>query len=433
MTMASISRDPGGRKRILFVGPDKKRKPIRLGKMSLRAAEAVKVKVEDLVTSAITGHTPSDETARWLTSLDDALADKLAAVGLIPARNKATLGAFVERYIESRRVDTKPGTIDHLQRVQCDLMDHFGADKPLRDITPGDADGFRLFLIGKPLGENTVRRRCGRAKQFLTAAMRCKLVTSNPFADLKTAVQANTSRFYFVSRDETAKMIEACPDAQWRLIVALSRYGGLRCPSEHLALRWVDVDWEHDLITVRSPKTAHHAGGESRLIPLFPELRPYLEEAFELAEVGTEFVITRYRDSNSNLRTQLLRIIDRAGLKPWQKPFQNMRSTRETELAETFPMHVICKWIGNSQPVAAKHYLQVTDEHFRQAVETKQDAAQNPAQYAPEPGRTEREVQNETPAIPGEYEGLRHCTSVKAPRRGLEPRTKRLTAACSTN
>lgn len=76
---------------------------------------------------------------------------------------------------------------------------------------------------------------------------------------------------------------------------------------------------------------------------------------------------TRYRDRNSNLRTQLERIIQRAGLKPWPKLFQNLRSTRETELAETYPIHVVCAWIGNTEKNAAKYYLQVTDEHFRQA------------------------------------------------------------------
>jgi hypothetical protein len=78
-------------------------------------------------------------------------------------------------------------------------------------------------------------------------------------------------------------------------------------------------------------------------------------------------VITRYRDATQNLRTQFGRILRKAGLKPWPKPFQNLRSTRETELAERWPLHVVCAWMGNSQPVAAKHYLQVTDEHFEQA------------------------------------------------------------------
>ena len=54
-----------------------------------------------------------------------------------------------------------------------------------------------------------------------------------------------------------------------------ARYG-LRCPSEHLSLKWGDVDWEQNRITISSPKTTHHASGESRVIPLFPELRPHL-------------------------------------------------------------------------------------------------------------------------------------------------------------
>ncbi len=122
-----------------------------------------------------------------------------------------------------------------------------------------------------------------------------------------------------------------------------------------LALTWADVNWEHNRIRVPSPKTAHHEGGGSRIVPLFPELRPYLLEAFEEADEGAEYVITRYHDKNANLRTQLQRIIRRAGLEPWPKLFQNLRSTRETELIEYFPMHEVCKWLGNSQPVAAKH------------------------------------------------------------------------------
>jgi hypothetical protein len=100
---------------------------------------------------------------------------------------------------------------------------------------------------------------------------------------------------------------------------------------------------------------------------LFPELAGILREGFEAADGGSTFVITRYRDSSQNLRTTFLKIIKRAGLNPWPKPFQNLRSTRETELAEKYPLHVVTAWIGNSQLVASKHHLQVTDEHFTRA------------------------------------------------------------------
>src|SRR5690606_3022729 len=69
--------------------------------------------------------------------------------------------------------------------------------------------------------------------------------------------------------------------------------------------------------------------------------------------------------------------IAKAGLKPWPKLFHNLRATRETELAETYPLHVVCSWIGNTQAVAAKHYLQVTDAHFDAA----RKATRNPAQH----------------------------------------------------
>lgn len=67
-------------------------------------------------------------------------------------------------------------------------------------------------------------------------------------------------------------------------------------------------------------------------------------------------------------------------LEVWPKLWHNLRATRETELAEQYPSRVACAWIGNSVQVAAKHYLQVTDEHFEMACEkAAHKAAQKPA------------------------------------------------------
>jgi len=129
---------------------------------------------------------------------------------------------------------------------------------------------------------------------------------------------------------------------------ALARYGGLRCPSEVLSLRWQDIDWENGRFTVSSPKTEHHDGRESRIVPLFPELQPYLEDCFELAEDGAEYVITDYRNKDSSYGTLLTKRLRSAGLTTWPKPWQNLRSTRETELVELFPIHVVRARIGLS-------------------------------------------------------------------------------------
>jgi integrase len=67
------------------------------------------------------------------------------------------------------------------------------------------------------------------------------MLAEHPFTDVKAGSQTNKSRMYFVNRDDAQKVLDACPDAQWKLLFALSRFGGLRCPSEHLKLEWADA------------------------------------------------------------------------------------------------------------------------------------------------------------------------------------------------
>lgn len=211
------------------------------------------MKVEHLV-AAKAAHLPIDaETARWVAQVGDDLAAKLATVGLVPPRQSSTLGTFLDDYI-ARRTDAKPNTVRNLIVVRNRLVEFFGADRPLREITAGDADRWLLWLKER-YANGTAGRTVKRAKQFFKSAARSKLVTENPFTDVKPPSQVNEKRKAFVTRDTTRQVLDACPDAEWRLIVALSRYGGVRCPSETLALRLDDVDWEKGRVRIHSPKT----------------------------------------------------------------------------------------------------------------------------------------------------------------------------------
>ena len=364
----------GGRWSLQFrLRPNEDRRTVALGAMSEAQARATRERVEVLVRAIRAGSPPDRSTAAWVADLSDDLHSRLARAGLATPRDNSDqgpavplLGAFIDRYIEKRKADTNPGTRINYRQAKGYLVAYFGATRPMDRITQGDAEDFRLDLLTR-LADNTVRRVCGRAKQFFRAAIRHKLIAENPFVEMKCSIIENRERDRFITRDEAAKVLEACPDAQWRLLFALSRFGGLRCPSEHLGLRWQDIDWERSRMTVRSPKTARK-GKPSRVVPIFPELRPYLEEVWEQAEPGAEYVITRYRDRESNLRTQLCRIIAKAGMEPWEKLFQNLRATRATELvSQGWPEYKVCAWLGHTEAVAKKHYWQVTDDDYRQA------------------------------------------------------------------
>lgn len=428
--MASIVKKPNGTRLVQFVAPDKKRRVVRLGKLGEAEARTIAEHIAHLAecarypdrpinkaTDKFVGKLFSDPAKHWLY-------DRMATAGLVTPRDipeeieAAKLGNFIDAYVKSR-TDIEPTTEYQLKMVRKRLVDFFGENKPIHDISPADADAWRLWLQER-VGPNTTRRSCGRAKQFFRWAVRKRLLAENPFADQKDCgVKANKEREFFVNRAVSEKVLESCPDSEWQLIFALSRFGGLRCPSEHLRLTWDDIAFEHDRMTVHSPKTKKYEGKESRVIPIFPELRPYLEAQFNKQETelgrppsAADHVITGYRGRATNLRTQLQRILKRAGVEAWPKLFQNLRASRATELAAEFPAHVAAAWLGHSTLIAQKHYWQVTDADFEKAVSPGTGEAQLKA------------LQNGCSALESGRGGALHETQENAAKHGKSERRK---------
>jgi len=319
----------------------------------------------------------------------------------------------------------------------------------LRTITEGDAEDFKLFLIGDGLAPTTIHKRLQVARMFFGDARKRKLVESNPFAEVSANATMDEGRKKFVTFAEYKKILDVC-DPKWRSIVALCRIGGLRCPSEVLSLRWVDVNWQSNRIVVTSPKTAHHPGKGSRTIPLFTELREVLDEAYEIAAEGAEYVVgggylkTAQSPNgwrNCNLRTQFERIVKRAGLTIWPRPFHSMRASRETELAADHPIHVVTAWLGNTPKIALKHYLSVRDEDFDRAIQcsTKNSAqtAQNAAQHEHAENGTHSQETKQAPVKPELVRDVATTGEVvpvaKVEVKGFEPSTLALRTPRSPN
>jgi len=387
--MASISTDSRGNRRILFMGVDGRKKAIHLGNTPKKSVESLKVLVEELLVARKTGRPSEPHTIRKVQSLHPAVRERLENLELLDGLGGGSrrLGEFITEYVKSR-TSVKPATKEIWRQGENSLIAYFGKDMPLNKLTPGDADEYLEHLRGTTLAPMTIKKRLQFAKKIFRAAARKKLIFLDPFYDVSyTATKPDKG--FFVTAKMTAKLLDACPDHNWRMIVLLCRYGGLRCPSEVLSLRWQDILWDQNKIVVPSPKTEHHPGKDTRVIPLFPELRGQLRECFESAPAGAVYVIdSGYRKRamgkdgwrNCNMRTQFERIVKHAGLQKWPRLFHNLRSSRQTELAETFPSHVVCAWLGNSEKIAREHYYQITDEHFATASGTRMAAGEPPAE-----------------------------------------------------
>lgn len=412
----------------LSEGENSDRPRIGFGKITKRQADTAKVNIESLVRAKNTGSEISIAVQTWLNGLGTPIRKRLVSLGLaepMKCKEVITLATWVDGYID-RRTDIKPNTKRNMLAARNDIIEFCGKSMLLADFNAYDAEELRRKMLEKELAENTIRRRCKRMKQFFTAAIKKRLITENPFDGIPTSTVSNPKRQQFISHEDIQKVIEASPNNEWRLIMAFARYGGLRIPSELCGLTWDDILWDEKRFIIHSPKTEHIEGKETRICPLFPELEPYLMEAFEQAKPGQKKVFTMDLSIQTNLGTQAHRIIKKAGLKPWKKTFQNLRASRETELVEKFPVHVVTEWLGNSPDVAAKHYLQTHEEHFKRAVENSGlNSGLNTAASPCTDKQSGKDMPELTPCFAGTYTNLQEDAeqdnACLIPPRGLEP------------
>ena len=152
----------------------------------------------------------------------------------------------------------------------------------------------------------------------------------------------------FHTNEEIDKLLNACPNSQWRALVLLGANAGLR--REEIAnLHWNEVDLPRRMLYVEMPQKK-----QIRTIPLTNALR---RELMDVKERSTgKFVISEGRDTADNenyLTSQYQKISKKAGLR------SNMRTLRNTFahdlLQKGLQLNVLAKLMGNSIEMARKY------------------------------------------------------------------------------
>ena len=174
----------------------------------------------------------------------------------------------------------------------------------------------------------------------------------------------------FISAADIDLVLAQAPDIEWRLVISLARWGGLRIPFEIAELRWEHVNWETNRITILVPKLEHIAGQGQRVIPPFPELMPVIRKAFETAAERAIHIVPHLGGDAKSLRATFNKLVARAGLTTWTRRFANLRSTRATELAGIFPLKTVAEWMGHDPTISSKNYQQVLPEYWDRTTST---------------------------------------------------------------
>ena len=81
---------------------------------------------------------------------------------------------------------------------------------------------------------------------------------------------------------------------------------------------------------------------------------------------------------------------------------------------------MVCDWIGNTEAIASKHYLPVTEDHYEKAV---RNPVQQPAVLARTGPQADRTAHEKTPVLQGNASGCDHLRDGQVPPAGIEPAT----------
>ncbi|MCH8151337.1 MAG: hypothetical protein IH830_03075 [Planctomycetes bacterium] len=312
----------------------------------------------------------------------------------IDPRESMTLSAFREFYLERRAQhgDNAPRRHKKFPKLTAKtlrghdmtlryLEEHFGPGQMIDAIGSLAADEWLVALEGEklakarkvgrnyaPLGEQSIRVHIRNAKAILHWARSFDLVTANPFNDFVGTPLRVGGRGHYVSLVDFEKIVTAA-SSQWRCMFGLCRLAGLR-RGEALSLPWsgqvtdpggerhrVGVDWERRRLGILSDKTRRY-----RELPICPRLYDVLLRAFDNAEDGQ---VTVTGLSVNNVVRDGKRLVRAAGLTPWPKLFQAMRSSCENDLKVAgIAEPTYASWMGHSPTVSRQHYVAPLESEF---------------------------------------------------------------------
>ena len=389
--MSSLHKLKSGSYRYQLICVEGKRRECSLGKINKKAAETLKSYFDSVAQSVALNEVLDANTQKWLSNQNDTIKKKLTRLGLLSQRATipTSISGFTNWYIEQHK--PKKESRRKLKNAGAKLID-FSGDIQLREVTRGMAERYYKWMVEeKKLSEGHSRRTIGYAKQLFLAAVEEKLLEEEPFKKLSARVRSDKERQFYIDTATASKILEACPSNVWRLRFALLRWQGLRCPSEMNSLSWTNVKIDENKMSVKDAKRKHYGPEKAIRVPaIMPEVLPYLEQQFNDAPEGQEFVLPKL--SHKNYTKVMLRILNNAGVKPWPKLFNNLRASGITDALDHHPSHVVNEWFGNSEAISREHYRMVTDDHYAKAAQRASVISHESPQIFPQPASAKAET-----------------------------------------
>ena len=365
--MATLrQRKDSGAYEIQFQDEHRRKRTITLSgkKFTKDFAKDLKKAVEVLIHEKLhDAGIPHRKTQLWIENAPLEIQEKLATVGLYKLLTKHTVKELWDLFFEKHSFRNDKTWKSYVHTKERFFL-FFKPNEFIDDLTAERMKEWKHFLLNdQGYAVATVAGTIQKAKAVFNWAKDKSWITASPLDGVGRGSYRNKEKDRIVTPGEYGKLLDACLDQDWRVIITLARIGGLR-PCEILVLKWEDIHWDRNFFTVYSPKLKGHKRYE-REVPLFPEVVAELKKLRAIpGNENQEYVVNRYNREKSNFGCPFDRISKRAGIGKIDRPFDNMRMSRANEIRPVWGTKLENLWIGHSAKVADEFYYTATETDY---------------------------------------------------------------------
>lgn len=265
------------------------------------------------------------------------------------------LSEWEAQYFIRRDSALQPSTKAIHQQTFSLLTEYFG-DRALDCFTRVGCADFRLWLAGK-MSESTTCKHIRVAKVIFSWALKEDRLKFNPFDHVSGTAPTRDVEHRILSEEEGRAIVDAA--GAYKSLVGLLFYAGLR-KMEAFNLKWGDVDLPGGKIIIRNHVGHVTSKSKTRVVRIEPDLKDILSR--DLAIADDDFCSTMWYKHN-----MILKVLDsvrkQVGITD-KITCQTFRRTRDVLWHQSYPSFVVSAWMGHSEAVSRKHYLEVPADMY---------------------------------------------------------------------
>ncbi|WP_367871737.1 tyrosine-type recombinase/integrase [Luteolibacter sp. Populi] len=186
-----------------------------------------------------------------------------------------TITQWLDFWIENKKVAGKAATVARYKNAVARFQAHLGVRSTdrLETLVGGDVQKFRDKLRAEGRSAKTTNGYLKDVRSCLTAAVKEGLLPRNPASNVATLSEEDSVQRTPFTADEVGKLLAAASSDDWRGVILLGVYGGLRL-GDAASLKAGNVDLEKSYLSYMPQKTSRKK--KVLTVPLHPSLEEFL-------------------------------------------------------------------------------------------------------------------------------------------------------------